>query len=227
MKSRRIDSVLAALAVRMGRRRWIGTGLVALLLAALVAGCTPSVPDRQQDLCAVFQQHPDWYDYAHEAADKWGVPIPILMAFVHHESSYRSDARPPRKYVLWIIPWGRVSTAKGYAQAQDPAWEDYTNERGSFWRSRSDMEDALDFVGWYNHGTSRELGIAKTDARNLYLAYHEGRAGYRRGSYKEKPALQRIAERVAETASRYEAQLKRCESDFRCDAWYEIWPVCS
>ena len=228
MAGRPLDDLLQALSLRSGRRRWIGAGLVALLLLALVAaGCTPSVPDRQQDLCAVFHQHPDWYDYAKEAADEWGVPVHILMAFVHHESSFRSDARPPRKYILGFIPWGRVSSAQGYAQAQNPAWEDYTNERGSFWRSRSDMEDALDFVGWYNHGTSRELGIAKTDARNLYLAYHEGRAGYRRGTWKEKPGLQRTAKRVAETASRYEAQLKRCESDFQCDAWWEVWPLCS
>ena len=228
MTNTRSDGVLSRLSARLGRRRWIGAGIVAALLAALVAaGCTPSVPDRQQDLCAVFHQHPDWYDYAKEAEDTWDVPAHILMAFVHHESSYRSDARPPREYFLWVIPWGRVSSAKGYAQAQDPAWEDYTNERGSLWRSRSDMEDALDFVGWYNHGTARQLGIAKTDARNLYLAYHEGRGGYRRGTWKEKPKLQQIAKRVAETASRYEAQLKRCESDFRCDSWYQIWPFCS
>ena len=94
----------------------MGAGLVAILLLALVvAGCTPSVPDRQQDLCAVFHQHPDWFDYAREAEDTWDVPNPHSHGFVHHESSFRSDARPPRKYVLWIIPWGRVSSAKGYA----------------------------------------------------------------------------------------------------------------
>ena len=227
MAGRPFDDILRSPSLRSGRRRWIGAGLVALLLAGLVAGCAPSVPDRQQDLCAVFHQHPDWYDYAEDAADEWGVPIPILMAFVHHESSFRSDARPPRTYILGIIPWGRVSSAKGYAQAMDAAWGDYTRERGSFWRSRSDMEDALDFVGWYNAGTSRELGIPRTDARRLYLAYHEGRAGYRRGTWKEKPALQRTAKRVAETASRYQAQLKRCESEFQCDSWYQIWPFCS
>ena len=223
----RIDGVLQSLSLRSGRRRRIGAGLMALLLALLVAACAPSVPDRQQDLCAIFQQHPDWYDYAMDAEDEWGVPASILMAFVHQESSFRSDARPPRKYVLWIIPWGRVSSAKGYAQAQDPAWRDYTAERGSFFRSRSDMEDALDFIGWYNHGTSRQLGIAKTDARNLYLAYHEGRGGYRSGSWKGKPKLQGIANRVAETARRYEAQLQRCESEFRCDSWWQVWPFCS
>ena len=227
MASRRSDGALTALAVRLGRRRWIGAGLVAFLLLALaMAGCAPSVPDRQRDLCAVFHQHPDWYDYARDAAAEWGAPIPVLMAFVHHESSFRSDARPPREYILGFIPWGRVSSARGYAQAQDPAWGDYTDQRGSFWRSRSDMEDALDFIGWYNSGTSRELGIPNNDARQLYLAYHEGRAGYRRGTWKEKPAVQRTAKRVAETASRYQAQLKRCESDFQCDSWYQFWPFC-
>ena len=152
------DDVLQALSLRSGRRRWIGAGLVALLLALLAAGCAPSVPDRQQDICAIFQQNRDWYDYAKDAEDEWGVPASILMAFVHQESSFRSDARPPRKYVLWIIPWGRVSSAKGYAQAQDPAWSDYTDERGSFFRSRSDMEDALDFIGWYK---PRDLARAR------------------------------------------------------------------
>ena len=227
MASRRIGDVISVPAARMGRRRWLGVGLAAALLAVLAAGCAPSPPNRQQDLCAVFHQNPDWYDYARDAEERWGTPTPILMAFVHHESSYRSNARPPRKHVLWFIPWGRVSSAKGYAQAQDPAWEDYQKERGSFWRSRSDMEDALDFIGWYNHATSNELGIAKTDARNLYLAYHEGRGGYRSGAWKEKPKLQGIATQVADTAQRYEAQLNRCKSEFRCDSWYELWPLCS
>ncbi len=227
MARRSSDDVIRTLAARLGRRRWIGACLLALLVALLAAGCTPSVPDRQQDVCAVFEQHPDWYDYASDAADEWGTPIHVLMAFVQRESSFRSDARPPRKYVLWFIPWGRVSSAKGYAQAQDPAWEDYTRDRGSWFRSRGDMEDALDFIGWYNDGTARELGIARDDAYNLYLAYHEGRGGYRRGTWKKKPEVQGYARRVAETAQSYQAQLKRCEEDYRCDSWYQLWPFCS
>ena len=227
MASRRIARVPPVPPAFVHRWRRRVAAVAVILVAALAAGCGPSVPERQQDLCAVFDQYPDWYDYAQDAADEWGTPIPILMAFVHHESSFRSDARPPRKYVLWVIPWGRVSSAKGYAQAQNPAWDDYTRERGSWFRSRGDMEDALDFIGWYNHGTARELGIAKNDPYRLYLAYHEGRGGYRSGAWKQKPALKRIAKRVAETAGRYQAQLKRCEEEFRCDSWYDVWPLCS
>ena len=53
------------------------------------------------------------------------------------------------------------------------------------------------------------------------------RGGYRSGKWKGKPKLQGIANRVAETARRYEGQLQRCESEFRCDSWWQVWPLCS
>ena len=200
-------------------------GVLLAAAAVLASGCATSAPKRQGDICAVFEQYPDWYDHARDSAANWGTPVHILMAFVRHESSFRSHAKPPVEW-LWLIPLGRPSSAKGYAQAQDPVWGEYQAERGRFFRSRSDMADALDFIGWYNHKTWRELGVARTDAHRLYLAYHEGRGGYRRGTWKKKPAVRRTAERVAKTARAYESQLARCESRFRCDAWYQIWPLC-
>ena len=200
--------------------------VLAACLALLTAGCASTPPRGQGDLCGVFEQRPDWYDYARASERRWGTPISVLMAFVRHESSYRSDARPAREW-FWFIPLGRPSSAQGYAQAQDPVWGEYTEERGSLFRSRSDMEDALDFIGWYNDKTHRQLGIRRDDAYRLYLAYHEGRGGYRRGTWKEKPAVQATASRVSDTATRYRRQLARCESRFRCDAWYQVWPFCS
>ena len=197
----------------------------AACVAILLAACATPVPTKQSNLCEVFKQHPDWYDYARASVREWGTPIHIQMAFVRHESSYRSDARPPFRWFL-IIPLGRASSAKGYAQAQDPVWGEYQEERGRLFKSRSDMEDALDFIGWYNHKTWRELGIPRTDAYNLYLAYHEGKGGYRRGTWKKKPGVQRTAARVRDTAQQYESQLARCESHLRCDSWYQVWPLC-
>ena len=65
------------------------------LFAAVIAGCAGSPPSQQHDLCAVFEQHPDWYDYARQSQERWGTPVHVLMAFVRHESSYRSNAKPP------------------------------------------------------------------------------------------------------------------------------------
>ena len=187
---------------REGAVRRLGALLLGGAVALFAAGCATAPPKEQGDICAVFEQEPDWYDQARKSAKKWGTPIHVQMSFVRHESSYRSRAKPPRKK-LWFIPLGRPSSAKGYAQAQDPVWGEYQEERGRLFRTRSDMGDALDFIGWYNHKTWKELGISRSDARNLYLAYHEGRGGYRRGTWKKKPGVQRTAARVAETAARY------------------------
>ncbi len=196
-----------------------------LLLACLIAGCAVSPPSRQKNICAVFDQHPDWYDYAKASEEKWGTPTPILMAIIKRESSYRHNAKPPYEWFL-IIPLGRKSSAKGYAQIQDPAWEDYTAETGGLFKSRSDIKDALDFIGWYNHKSNKRLGISKRDPTRLYLAYHEGHGGYQRRSYKKKPEVVRVANEVNRLAREYGKQLRRCEDRFKCRKWYQFWPLC-
>lgn len=201
------------------------TGFVAAISIILLAGCASQPPNNQHNLCSVFSQHPEWYDYAKASEETWGTPAHILMAFVRHESSYRSNAKPPVEWFLFI-PLGRPSSAKGFAQIQDLAWQDYRRERGGLFRARSSMEDALDFVGWYNDKSNNLLGISKWDPEQLYLAYHEGHAGYRRGSYKNKPGLLRVAERVDHTAREYGEQLRRCEERFRCRKWYQVGPLC-
>lgn len=210
--------------VTMANRRLQAAAM--LLAFCLPAGCTSTPPKQQHNICSVFERHPAWYDYAHKSEQTWGTPKQTLMAFVRQESSYRGNARPPYEWFLFI-PLGRASSAKGYAQIQDPVWKEYQEERGSLFRSRGDMEDALDFIGWYNHKSHQQLGLSKWNARGLYLAYHEGRGGYKRGSYKNKPKLLQVADKVARTAGDYGAQLKRCEALFRCRHWYQFWPFCS
>ena len=199
--------------------------VLAVALAFLVSGCVTPTPKRQSNVCSVFDQQPDWYDYARASEKRWGTPVHVQMAFVWKESSFQSHVRPPMRWFLFI-PLGRASTAVGYAQPLNQTWRDYKKERGHVLSSRSRMKDALDFIGWYNDKTRRELGISLNDAHRLYLAYHEGRGGYRRGTWKKKPMVRRAARRVAETARRYKAQLARCESRYRCDSWYQIWPFC-
>lgn len=206
-------------------RRWC-LRLLLILVWVFAASCATTPPKQQHNICEVFSQYPAWYDYAEDAEKRWGTPKQILMAFVRQESSYRENAKPPFEWFLFI-PLGRASSAKGYAQIQDPVWGEYKEERGGLFKSRGDMEDALDFIGWYNHKSHKRLGLSKWRARELYLAYHEGHGGYKRGSYKKKPKLLKVADRVAQTASNYGAQLKQCKAQFHCRKWYQIWPLCS
>src|SRR5699024_5164252 len=130
--------------------------------------------------------------------------------------------------LLGFIPWRRPSSAAGYAQAQNPAWKEYlelTGRSGWFTR-RSNMGDALDFIGWYNYTTHQRLGIPRDDAYSLYIAYHQGRTGDKTGAWRSKPHVNQTARQVAASAERYARQLPACENRFRCAAWWKFWPFC-
>lgn len=205
---------------------WLGRQAGALLDPRLVAfvtavllvtlnACASRPPDRPDNLCAVFEEKGSWYRHARAAEKRWGMPIEVGMSFIYKESSYQSKARPERDRLLWVIPWTRPSSAFGYAQATNDAWQDYQRDTGRRFVGRDDMRDALDFIGWYNHRSHKSLGLSKADAYSLYLAYYVGPTGYRKGVWKSKPEVQDYARRVADRAYRYRAQLNRCEKKLK------------
>ncbi len=137
----------------------------------------------------------------------------VNMAFIYQESSFNARARPERTRFLWILPGPRPSSAYGYAQALDSTWEEYEQRSGNSRASRSDFEDAIDFVAWYNANSNRISGISRNDAYSLYLAYHEGNGGFQRGTYRDKQWLLNAASQVQSNASRFAGQLDSCRRD--------------
>ena len=107
---------------------------------------------------------------------------------------------------------GRQSSAFGYSQALDGTWEEYLQETGKRRAQRDDIRDATDFMGWYMVGTQRDLAIPLWDAHNQYLAYHEGRSGFRRGSHNGKAWLLRVAAEVGKRSLVYQGQLASCRA---------------
>ena len=184
---------------------------IAALVAVLVAtGCASAPPKNPDNLCAVFKERPKWHRAAVKAERRWGVSAPVMMAVMHKESSYIHDAKPPRRKLLRIIPLGRESSAYGFAQATDAAWKDYLKDTGNRFAERDEFKDAVDFVGWYLHRAHRQAGIARTDARGLYLAYYAGVGGYQRGTWKNNAWLKGAAAKVAARSSRYAGQMRGC-----------------
>ena len=57
----------------------------------------------------------------------------------------------------------------------------------------------------------KQLNIEKTNARALYLAYHEGRGGYKKGSYRNKPWLLEVADKVQRQSNLYNSQYQKCK----------------
>ncbi len=189
-------------------RRIMQASVVMLLLASCASDSTP--PRNTDNACSILAERPDYARALRASEAKWGVPMHLQMATIYQESSFRGDARPPRRYFLGFIPRGRISTSYGYAQALDGTWEEYQQKEGGRWARRDHIGDAADFIGWTMTQTNRSLGISKHDAVNQYLAYHEGRTGYRRGTYRNKSWLMNVAYRVESRATRYQGQLATC-----------------
>lgn len=189
--------------------------LRALVLLTLVAACGRSggvgeSPSGLDNACTILDQRPGYLRAFRATERKWGVPVHVQMATIYQESKFDSDARTPLRYTLGVIPTGRQSSAFGYSQALDGTWGEYLADHGSRRARRDNIHDATDFMGWYMNGTRERLGISLSDTRNQYLAYHEGRTGYSRGSHNAKPWLVRVAGKLETRAAMYQRQLRSC-----------------
>lgn len=184
--------------------------VIVLLAASCGGGSGTSAPRNLDNACSILQQRPGYLKAFRAAERKWGVPVHVQMASMYQESKFKSDARTPFRYALGVIPMGRQSSAFGYSQALDGTWKEYQDDQGQRRARRNNIRDASDFMGWYMAESNRRLGISLNDARNQYLAYHEGRTGFARGSYNSKAWLLRVADEVAARSVMYQGQLAGC-----------------
>ncbi len=188
--------------------------LRALMISLAVASCggggDKSAPADLDNACRILDQRPEYKRAFRATKRKYGVPVSVQMAIIHQESKFDGDARTPHQYALGIIPIGRQSSAYGYSQALDGTWEEYVSQEGRRRARRDDIYDATDFIGWYMTQTRDELGIPLSNARDQYLAYHEGRGGYAKGSHYSKDWLMSVANKVQLRADMYRAQLISC-----------------
>jgi len=196
--------------------------VLALVAATLTLSCSNSPPKNIKNSCAIFDEKDDWYASAYDSYQKWGVPVQVQLAIIYQESRFVHDAKPPRRRLLWVIPWTRPSSAYGYGQIKDSTWDWYRDSTGNRWADRDDFEDVVDFIGWYASISHRKLGISKWDAYNQYLAYHEGHGGYKRKTFRNKDWLIKVAKSVDRRAKDYGAQLKQCEDSL--DKGWSLWP---
>ncbi|MBB3062121.1 transglycosylase SLT domain-containing protein [Microbulbifer rhizosphaerae] len=189
--------------------------LFLLLCTGLTAGCATSPPSNPGDICSIFREKKGWYGKAKDAEEKWGSPIPTMMAVLHQESRFVHDARPPRTKILGFIPGPRPSDAYGYPQALDSTWRSYQRAASRYGADRDDFGDAIDFVGWYNNTSQRQCRIRPDDTYHLYLAYHEGHGGFNRRTFRSKSWLKKVSHKVSAQAQTYQRQLAGCESSLK------------
>ena len=168
-------------------------------------------PSNIDNACEMLQEKSDWHKASRFASKRWGVKVSVLLAIIHQESKFEARAKPPYVWLWGVIPWRRISSAYGYAQALNSTWKEYRYSEGSFFADRDEFDDAVDFVGWYCRKIHNELSIPLDDAQSLYLAYYEGIEGYRQRNYTKKAWLQKRASEVAKRTRLFQQQLSSCQ----------------
>ncbi len=180
-----------------------------------------SVNAQALNVCTILKKHPQWYWAATHTQHKWGVPVSVQLAIMQQESDFFSDAMPKAVRLFGVALWHQ-STATGFSQALDDTWHRYIKSTHKISANRRDFADASDFIGWYLNLIHHNLGVAKTDAYHLYLAYHEGMGGYHAKTYLRKPWLMQVARRVSHRAQLNHQQLIRCEKTLARKPWWRI-----
>ena len=183
---------------------------LAIAIAGLVmlGGCSLLPPPSNLDnMCDILEQRPGWNRLLRKVWKDYDLHPSLVMAFIHQESRFKHNARPPsevaskEKYAVG---------AWGYAQAKKASWQDFRYETKQLDAKRENFAAAVDFIGWYNYKSHVELHIPLDNARELYLAYHEGRGGYERGSHEQKPNLKKVAKKVESRTDMYRRQYRTC-----------------
>ena len=64
-------------------------------------------------------------------------------------------------------------------------WEQYKENKQSI-GNEGEVQDSVDFIGWYINKTNKILKISKKDAYRQYLAYYKGWGDYKNYSKDKK-----------------------------------------
>ena len=181
-----------------------------IIISFLFLASCSSVPKNTVNSCKLFNEKYFWYKHAMKVEQNWGTPIYIQLAIIKIESDFDWLAKPPRQKLFKIIPFKRPSSSFGYSQAVKGTWEQYKNETGNKFATRTRFKDSVDFIGWYTNKTKSILKISLNDPFKQYIAYHEGWGNYK--NYKNNKKVIDLANKVKKQSNIYKKQLSNCRS---------------
>ena len=179
---------------------------VLFLFVPWLEGCHRDLPKHADDACGIYRDFPSWLSVGKDVQKRWGTPLSLQLAIIYIESRFDAQAQPKREFMHLF----HKSSALGYAQALDSVWRIYVHSTHQLGADRESFSDASDFIGWYTHISKKRFGMPYNHTFDHYLAYHEGWAGYAKGSYKGQKQLIAVAKEAQQQAARYEKQLISC-----------------
>jgi len=171
----------------------IGAVMISLMM---LSGCTkvetllPVIEEQPtSDFCEALKSNNAWLDGAVAAESRWGMPIYVSLAELNLKIGTESS-----RYVAPV----------------EGDWEQYRIATEAWDADPSDVESALDFIGWHGRLAVERNQLRMEQAGQLYLASRLGHGGLLRLQEISDAVLIRQSEQVDQLAAQYRDQLKFC-----------------
>lgn len=149
------------------------------------------------DACELFEQNDELRLAIQDARANWGLPPELALALL--------EPPPGREKRRHVLPYGN-------------AWDEYRIATGNWSAEPSDLGDSVDFLGWNADRNRKLLDLKWSQTEAFYLAYRIGPGAYNQGIHKGI-WLEKEANRVAERAAEYTAELSRCPELVQPNRW--------
>ncbi|NVK42635.1 MAG: hypothetical protein HWE39_15445 [Oceanospirillaceae bacterium] len=173
-----------------------------LLPIGLLSGCAmlspgEAQPEPEPATCELLADHGELRLAVQDARANWGLPPQLALALLEPPLG-----RDKRRHVL---PYGN-------------AWDEYRIATGNWSAETSDLDDAVDFLGWNAERNRKLLNLKWSQTEAFYLAYRLGPGAYNQGVHKGI-WLEQEAVRVAERADGYATDLTQCPELVQPNTW--------
>ena len=138
-------------------------------------------------------------------------PYVLMSLFIKNLVSGRCKTR--KRKIIWFCTLVKTIFSCWLFSSTKGDLSDYKDETGNTRANRKNLMTA-DFIGWYA-SKGYYQGFDQTDARSLYLAYHEGYGGFKKKSYRQKQWLINVADRVQARSTKYQKQYWGCAEELK------------
>lgn len=163
-----------------------------LISVSFLSGCISSVirqPEVSDTICDILEQNEDWLEPVQISKENYGTPIWLSLALLE----------PPLS-----------DFDKKHIRPRESDWQEYRVQNENWDASPDNIDDAVDFIGWF---TARNIKLNQLNWENTYehyLSLRLGQSQYRYIDTANYPNLIKQAKNIARRARRWQHELPAC-----------------
>lgn len=174
--------------------------LTVVLISFALVGCFGSGAKHvEPDICELLDENDEWLKPLANAQANYGTPVSLTLALLEQPLSEFDKAH--------VLP-------------RTADWDEYRVRTENWAASPRNIEDAVDFIGWFSQESIKRNKLSWSNVSAHYLSYRLGHGGYHRYDAEKYPELKMKADKIQQQSHKWQQSLKRCQLQWRDESWF-------